>query len=124
MFKQNISDGEGGEDKSNGTPLYPPLFWLDNIFKKNISDGVRSRLIPLNTPLCFGWTISLMSFTCDYPEQDYRIHYLGTALNQTVIVFLLKRQYSEIFYLIGLFNIGSPKKIINMWRIYCKIDIE
>ncbi len=30
---QNICDGVGGQDESNGTPLDPPLFWLDNIFK-------------------------------------------------------------------------------------------
>ncbi len=33
MFKKNICDGIGSRNKSNGTPLYPPLFWLDNIFK-------------------------------------------------------------------------------------------
>ncbi len=33
MFKKNISDGVGSRDGSNGTPLNPPLFWLDNIFK-------------------------------------------------------------------------------------------
>ncbi len=30
---KNICDGVGGQDVSNGTPLDPPLFWLDNIFK-------------------------------------------------------------------------------------------
>jgi hypothetical protein len=30
---KNICDGAGGQDESNGTPLDPPLFWLDNIFK-------------------------------------------------------------------------------------------
>ncbi len=30
---KNICEGVGGQDESNGTPLYPPLFWLDNIFK-------------------------------------------------------------------------------------------
>ncbi len=30
---KNICDGVGGQDESNGTPLDPPLFWLDNIFK-------------------------------------------------------------------------------------------
>jgi hypothetical protein len=29
---KNICDGVGGQDESNGTPLDPPLFWLDNIF--------------------------------------------------------------------------------------------
>jgi hypothetical protein len=29
---KNICDGVGGQDVSNGTPLDPPLFWLDNIF--------------------------------------------------------------------------------------------
>jgi hypothetical protein len=33
VFKKNICDGVGGQDESNGTPLCPPLFWLDNIFK-------------------------------------------------------------------------------------------
>jgi hypothetical protein len=33
VFKKNICDGVGGQDESNGTPLDPPLFWLDNIFK-------------------------------------------------------------------------------------------
>ncbi len=32
---KNIWDGVGGQDESNGTPLDPPLFWLDNIFKFN-----------------------------------------------------------------------------------------
>ncbi len=30
---KTICDGVGGQDESNGTPLDPPLFWLDNIFK-------------------------------------------------------------------------------------------
>ena len=34
MFKKNISDGVGSRNGSNGTPLNPPLFWLDNIFKE------------------------------------------------------------------------------------------
>jgi hypothetical protein len=29
---KNICDGVGGQDESNGAPLDPPLFWLDNIF--------------------------------------------------------------------------------------------
>jgi hypothetical protein len=33
VFKKNISDGVGSPNGSNGTPLDPPLFWLDNIFK-------------------------------------------------------------------------------------------
>ncbi len=33
MFKKNISDGVGIRNESIYTPLYPPLFWLDNIFK-------------------------------------------------------------------------------------------
>jgi hypothetical protein len=33
VLKKNICDGVGGQDESNGTPLDPPLFWLDNIFK-------------------------------------------------------------------------------------------
>jgi hypothetical protein len=63
---KNICDGAGGQDQSNGTPLKPPLFWLDNIFKcskKNISDGVGSQNESIDTclytPLFFGWTISL-----------------------------------------------------------------
>ncbi len=32
MFKTNISDGVGSQNESIDTPLYPPLFWLDNIF--------------------------------------------------------------------------------------------
>jgi hypothetical protein len=35
VFKKNISDGVGSQNGSNGTPLNPPLFWLDNIFKSN-----------------------------------------------------------------------------------------
>jgi hypothetical protein len=31
--KKNISDGVGSRNESIDTPLYPPLFWLDNIFK-------------------------------------------------------------------------------------------
>jgi hypothetical protein len=30
---KNICDGVGRQNGSNGTPLDPPLFWLDNIFK-------------------------------------------------------------------------------------------
>jgi hypothetical protein len=30
---KNICDDVGGQDVSNGTPIDPPLFWLDNIFK-------------------------------------------------------------------------------------------
>jgi hypothetical protein len=29
---KNICDGVGCQNGSNGTPLIPPLFWLDNIF--------------------------------------------------------------------------------------------
>jgi hypothetical protein len=32
VFQKNICDGVGVQDESIGTPLYPPLFWLDNIF--------------------------------------------------------------------------------------------
>jgi hypothetical protein len=31
-LKKNISDGVESRNGSNGTPLNPPLFWLDNIF--------------------------------------------------------------------------------------------
>ncbi len=48
---KNICDGVGGQDESNGTPLDPPVFWLDNIFKggavnfKGLSqDGGRADL--------------------------------------------------------------------------------
>ncbi len=43
MCLKNICDGVGGQDESNGTPLDPPLFWLDNIFKHK-KDGVRCNL--------------------------------------------------------------------------------
>jgi hypothetical protein len=33
VFQKNISDGVGSHNGSNGTPLDPPLFWLDNTFK-------------------------------------------------------------------------------------------
>jgi hypothetical protein len=33
VFQKNISDGGGSRNESIDTPLYPPLFWLDNIFK-------------------------------------------------------------------------------------------
>ncbi len=33
MLKKNISDGVGSRNESIDTPLDPPLFWLDNIFK-------------------------------------------------------------------------------------------
>jgi hypothetical protein len=33
VFKKNICDGVGGQDELNGITLYPPLFWLDNVFK-------------------------------------------------------------------------------------------
>jgi hypothetical protein len=32
VLKKNICDGVGGQDELNGITLYPPLFWLDNIF--------------------------------------------------------------------------------------------
>jgi hypothetical protein len=35
VFKKNISDGVESRNGSNGTPLSPPLFWLDNIFKED-----------------------------------------------------------------------------------------
>ncbi len=35
MFKKNISDGVGSQNESIDTPLDPPLFWLDNIFKQS-----------------------------------------------------------------------------------------
>jgi hypothetical protein len=33
VVKKIISDGVGVQDESIDTPLHPPLFWLDNIFK-------------------------------------------------------------------------------------------
>ncbi len=45
VWLKNICDCVGGQDESNGTPLDPPLFWLDNIFNggfiKGILRGVR-----------------------------------------------------------------------------------
>jgi hypothetical protein len=32
VFKKNITDGVRSQNESIDTPLYPPLFWLDNIF--------------------------------------------------------------------------------------------
>jgi hypothetical protein len=32
VLKKNICDDVGGQDELNGIALYPPLFWLDNIF--------------------------------------------------------------------------------------------
>jgi hypothetical protein len=47
VFKKNISDGVGSRNGSNGTPLGPPLFWLDNIFNDNLkrkgSTGKRRK---------------------------------------------------------------------------------
>ncbi len=34
VYLKNSCDGVGGQEESNGTPLDPPLFWLDNIFKQ------------------------------------------------------------------------------------------
>jgi hypothetical protein len=39
VFKKNISDGVGSRNVSIHTPLDPPLFWLDNIFKY-LSQGI------------------------------------------------------------------------------------
>jgi hypothetical protein len=36
-LKKNISDGVESRNGSNGTPLNPPLFWLDNIFNRTFS---------------------------------------------------------------------------------------
>jgi hypothetical protein len=44
VFKKNICDGVGVQDESIGTPLYSPLFWLDNIFK------AEALLILLSVP--------------------------------------------------------------------------
>ena len=48
MFKKNISDGVGSRNESIHTPLDPPLFWLDNIFKGIVQPkkrGVKSGTI-------------------------------------------------------------------------------
>jgi hypothetical protein len=42
VFKKNISDGVGSRNESIDTPLDPPLFWLDNIFK-----STQDRLLDL-----------------------------------------------------------------------------
>jgi hypothetical protein len=34
VFKRNIGVCVGRQDKSIGSPLDPPSFWLDNIFQK------------------------------------------------------------------------------------------
>jgi hypothetical protein len=33
VCQKNICDGVGCQNGSNGTPLDPTLYWLDNIFK-------------------------------------------------------------------------------------------
>jgi hypothetical protein len=45
VFKKNICDGVGVQDESIGTPLYPPLFWLDNIFNEVIRSWEVSFLL-------------------------------------------------------------------------------
>jgi hypothetical protein len=40
VFKKNISDGVGSRNKSIDTPLYPPLFWLDNIFNADVDSCI------------------------------------------------------------------------------------
>jgi hypothetical protein len=39
VFKKNTSDGVGSRNESIDTRLYPPLFWLDNIFNKRVLYG-------------------------------------------------------------------------------------
>jgi hypothetical protein len=41
VYLKNSCDGVGGQDESNGTPLDPPLFWLDNIFKSTTKDLIN-----------------------------------------------------------------------------------
>jgi hypothetical protein len=48
VFKKNISDGVGSQNGLNGTPLDPPLFWLDNIF--NTLFLTRFRTYKIATP--------------------------------------------------------------------------
>jgi hypothetical protein len=42
---KNIRDGVGSQNGSNGTPLDPPLFWLDNIFKKVFSHSIDKTIL-------------------------------------------------------------------------------
>ncbi len=41
---KNICDGIGRPNGSNGSPLNPPLFWLDNIFNKICESSYSFRL--------------------------------------------------------------------------------
>ncbi len=63
MFKKNISDDVGSPNGSNGTPLDPPLFWLDNIFKlKDTSrEGAIASADPVYAYILFA-TIGLLFF--------------------------------------------------------------
>jgi hypothetical protein len=53
---KNIFDGVGGQDVSNGTPLDPPLFWLDNIFNVKI---VHTMPVSLANGMCDFTAINL-----------------------------------------------------------------
>ncbi len=44
MLKKNISDGVGSQNESIDTLLYPPLFWLDNIFKGELIQIEQNNL--------------------------------------------------------------------------------
>jgi hypothetical protein len=54
VFKKNISDGVGSRNELIGIPLYPPLFWLDNIFKctcaRQINDPLAGMCKRLRSP--------------------------------------------------------------------------
>jgi hypothetical protein len=55
VFKKNISDGVGSQNESIDTRLYPPLFWLDNIFNLVLVKVYRGQrelrgLRPLQLP--------------------------------------------------------------------------
>jgi hypothetical protein len=45
VFKKNICDGVGGQDELNGITLYPPLFWLDNIFNMQLSFERKKQIV-------------------------------------------------------------------------------
>jgi hypothetical protein len=50
VFKKNISDGVGSPNGSNGTPLDPPLYWLDNIFNLTKFDSLDMNTVELFYP--------------------------------------------------------------------------
>ena len=60
---KNICDGVGSQDKSNGTTLDPPIFWLDNIFNLFILWPLASLLYPATTG-----PVLLHTAGCPYSE--------------------------------------------------------